>query len=528
MSNNLNWRWILFYLLVAYVHSSSQISTPTSKSYVAAVVEFAPSNVANNSKQTIQSNVARYEKLIQDASAQTADIIVFPEDGITTYHLPQKSEMDSVSTVIPSARFTPCTQHLDGMTEELKRLSCAAMKNQIYVVINIAERVPCYDNECPKGESLYYNSNVVFDRNGTIIAKYRKQNLFVEPQFSTPKHPEIVTFDTDFGVTFGTFICFDILFAVPALNLTRDLGVTDIVYTTAWFSETPFLTAIQTQFGWAFAENVNFLAAGYNNPLEGNTGSGIYYGSNHTSKVRISHDQTTELIIDRVPKKVPKNLKTTKNQETKHSETHVHVHDELRRKRQTTNVNNLKLLRDNVTLYKTEILNGNISLKTLCHDGHCCNFTVNVNKIDTKVKYRLVVFNGIRNYANVRLVGTRVCSIIQCSNDTLESCGSTLDSQTIFQEINISGKFDQSINSLIMPNTLRTDLLPIMDFSYEAHSHDDHKHVSITNSNKAITNLVTFGVYCRDYDRDIKSAAVSNNIAYSFSILMAFLLLRFW
>lgn len=66
----------------------------------------------------------------------------------------------------------------------------------------------------------------------------------MEPQFDKIEIPEIVTFDTDFGVKFGTFICFDILFSVPPLSLTRIEGVSNIVYTTAWFSETPFLTGI--------------------------------------------------------------------------------------------------------------------------------------------------------------------------------------------------------------------------------------------------------------------------------------------
>lgn len=128
-------------------------------------------------------------------------------------------------------------------------------------------------------------------------------NLYMESNFSTTESPEIVTFDTDFGVTFGTFICFDILFATPALNLTRKEGVTHIVYSTAWFSEIPFLTgesrddnyfntkrdqrmirrcfvsAAQTQFAWAYAEDVNLLAAGYSKPSAGNTGSGIYLGT---------------------------------------------------------------------------------------------------------------------------------------------------------------------------------------------------------------------------------------------------------
>lgn len=66
----------------------------------------------------------------------------------------------------------------------------------------------------------------------------------MEKQFDKTEIPEIVTFNTDFGVKFGTFICFDILFSVPALNLTRTLGISNIIFTTAWFSEVPFLTGI--------------------------------------------------------------------------------------------------------------------------------------------------------------------------------------------------------------------------------------------------------------------------------------------
>lgn len=157
----------------------------------------------------------------------------------------------------------------------MRKISCAASDNEIYVVINIAEKVPCIDKKesCPRDKMFYYNSNVVFDRTGKIIARYlilchnyslqdiklhsqyyiihclyitinryRKTNLFKEPQFNVTAVPEIVTFDTDFGVKFGTFICFDILFREPAIQLTRTHKITDIVYPTAWFSEVPFLT----------------------------------------------------------------------------------------------------------------------------------------------------------------------------------------------------------------------------------------------------------------------------------------------
>lgn len=85
--------------------------------------------------------------------------------------------------------------------------------------------------------------------------RYRKTNLFMESQFNVTAVPEVVSFDTDFGVKFGTFICFDILFREPSIQLTRVLQVTDIVFTTAWFSEAPFLTGKRNVESFLFYES---------------------------------------------------------------------------------------------------------------------------------------------------------------------------------------------------------------------------------------------------------------------------------
>lgn len=45
-----------------------------------------------------------------------------------------------------------------------------------------------------------------------------------------------------------------------------------------WFSELPFLTALQVQQMFAEATNVNFLGAGASNPQRGSGGTGIYQG----------------------------------------------------------------------------------------------------------------------------------------------------------------------------------------------------------------------------------------------------------
>jgi len=66
--------------------------------------------------------------------------------------------------------------------------------------------------------------------------------LFGETGFSTTPEAEISILDTDFGVKFGIFTCFDLMFGKPAVQLVKEWRVTDILFPTAWFSELPFLT----------------------------------------------------------------------------------------------------------------------------------------------------------------------------------------------------------------------------------------------------------------------------------------------
>lgn len=53
--------------------------------------------------------------------------------------------------------------------------------------------------------------------------------------------PDIVAFKTDFNVTFGIFVCFDMMFAQPAMSLINH-GIKHFVYPTMWSSEIPYLT----------------------------------------------------------------------------------------------------------------------------------------------------------------------------------------------------------------------------------------------------------------------------------------------
>uniref|UniRef100_A0A8D1WTB0 Pantetheinase n=1 Tax=Sus scrofa TaxID=9823 RepID=A0A8D1WTB0_PIG len=168
--------------------------------------------------------------------------------------------------------------YIFGHTPVQKRLSCLARDNSIYIVANIGDKKPCNasDPDCPHDGRYQYNTDVVFDSEGRLVARYHKQNLFLgEDQFDAPKEPEIVTFDTTFG-RFGIFTCFDILFHDPAVTLVKDFQVDTILFPTAWMNVLPHLTAIEFHSAWAMGMRVNFLAANIHFPLRKMTGSGIY------------------------------------------------------------------------------------------------------------------------------------------------------------------------------------------------------------------------------------------------------------
>ncbi|CAK9831252.1 Vanin-like protein 1 [Anthophora retusa] len=501
-------KWIsLFGLLFTLTHLSYQLSDADASSdyYTAAVVEFLPYYNIVNASYTLKKNTDAFIEYIEKASEQNADIIVFPEYGLTSLNMPGRSRMDPWTTVVPSAldEYVPCTGNDANISEMLQRLSCAARKYRIYVVVNLAEKEYCTQNHgCSTNVTRYYNTNVAFDRTGKIVARYRKVNLYMEHRYDAVETPDIVTFDTDFGVTFGTFICFDILFPVPALNLTRLQGITDIVYSTAWISEIPFLTAVQTQFGWSFAEDVNLLASGYHSPQRGNGGSGIYLGRNGIINATFSRNSDHGLLISRVPKKskLCGIEGESSNDEGSCRRTAVISHEEKVERGTTDWIN---LLHDNLTSIESVRLGDNVSITdTLCHRKFCCNFHVRtrVNR-SSSLNYRAVVYNGLRYYGTEVEAGVRFCALILCSNDSLYSCGTVDQPNVTFTDLTITATLDDYSKVLAMPTVLSPSLLPFQGWIYAERVKGTRNHLTLSLT-KSTNDLVTFGIYVRDFTKD--------------------------
>lgn len=183
--------------------------------------------------EIIQSTIER--KLSSPSSR--IDIIVFPEGTLNR---------DGPHTLVPdpATNTNLCNQNDTKYESFLHKLSCAAQKVRKYLVINLTEKESCDGKESSaKGDNCLktYNTNVVFDRKGKLISRYRKFHLYVG-EGNTTVEPEFSVFETDFGVKFGHFICYDILFYRPAQELVDKYRLNNIIFTSKFVSELPFLT----------------------------------------------------------------------------------------------------------------------------------------------------------------------------------------------------------------------------------------------------------------------------------------------
>ncbi|XP_034945856.1 vanin-like protein 2 [Chelonus insularis] len=499
-----------------------QVSLPASPDYIGAVVEYNPvRSDYKNATEITNENTKNYVTIIKIASENEVDIIVFPENGllVSGLSLGNRSNYLHHSSYLPRPEElkVPCHDASSNVMEAVKAISCAALHRRIYVVINVREKEKCTGANCSKDGHNLYNTNVVFDREGRLIAKYRKWNLFGEKEMNVTAKPELSTFQTDFGITFGQFICFDILFQTPALKLITEKKITDIVFSSHWFSELPYLTANAVQTGWSYINDVNFLGSGFNEPSTGSGGSGIYSAKNgHLARVW-SEKQTNALIITKIPKIKHGSQKRSINPE----DTKILY---LTPAQISTNPSNgsktqqvLKM--DDTTAYTTQLLqpkNGTFNV-TLCNYGHCCNFTTNTEHREDLIKgaakyyrYRFAVFNGVRSFSDVRTGGVEICSIIACLDDNPTSCSKRFDSNTIivhpttFKSIVISSKVQDVPTVLRMPLNINTELHPlnVSDFTFTSDK-INATHVNLKYSLiKPRKDLMTFAIYGRNFTAD--------------------------
>ncbi|XP_017871777.1 PREDICTED: vanin-like protein 3 isoform X2 [Drosophila arizonae] len=475
--------------------------------YTAGVVEFRPAVSGGSSEQLLEENLAAYLELIEAANG-TADILIFPEGTLN-------SQLQLTAVPAPSRRsLCPIVvAPVDGVATFLRQLACAAVAAQSYLVLNVKERERCdREADCPARGYRLYNTNVVLDRSGAVVSRYRKWNLYLEPQLNRTKEPEYAIFETDFNVTFGHFICFDMLFYTPAQELVERYSIQHLIVTKMFNSELPFLTASQFQQGWAWANNVNLLAAGASLPHGGISGSGIYAGRRGALVRRMvgdTHVGQRQLLLARVPRY---------SQSLQEQELELDEERAGPAQRQLVMLQQPQL--EDFASWLVPLLNGSRQHRRLCQQDLCCDFELQLElpsdaTQQPEYSYRAGVFVGQRRYEEEQYSVVRLCGLFACRNESILSCGQlaaapaeepAAGSRSItFSWLRIRGEFVRRQRRLLMPSTLSAALYALQATEFEWAWQDDtdietaSTHVELGLS-KSHSELLTFGIYGNYFD----------------------------
>lgn len=158
-----------------------------------------------NSRDNPAENLATVERFLDQAADMGAQFVALPE--FWTY-------------LGPYAGFAAAAQTIPGPA--IERLQEKARRYRMIVHGgSIIERHPDLAGK-------FYNTSVLIDRNGEIVARYRKIHLFDVDLANGEKHheseriapgDEIVTAEIN-GVTFGLSVCYDLRFPELFRSLT--------------------------------------------------------------------------------------------------------------------------------------------------------------------------------------------------------------------------------------------------------------------------------------------------------------------
>lgn len=190
-----------------------------------------------------------------------------------------------------------------------------------------------------------------------------------------------------------------------------------------------------------------------------------------------------------------------KNQRTKKYITRYETFNFYNKPKKENILDSIKLLYDNVTSFESVLFNNSI-IQSVCYRNFCCDFEARIDTINlSPIHYRAVVFDNVRLYGKEVEAGVRLCALIQCSNDSIRSCGFIGQSNTTFFALSITARFNDYSKILVMPSVLNSSLLPFEQWSYIEHTYGKQTNLTII-LNEPTKNLVTFGIYARDFEKD--------------------------
>lgn len=210
--------------------------------YVGAVAQHSTFVAAGMSPtELLAENLKLYEGLAAMAARNGVQILVFPEFGLTAVSDTSRASLYPFAQPLPEADGTivPCSDAAFQSTDNtiLRTVSCMASLNKIALLVNTIDSIACdkaANKDCPADGRFLYNTDMVLDETGALVAKYHKSHEWptLKPPYDQAPEPSQVTFKPSWGPEFGIFTCFDIAFSNPAVELARQ-GVSHFLYPVA-------------------------------------------------------------------------------------------------------------------------------------------------------------------------------------------------------------------------------------------------------------------------------------------------------
>ena len=429
---------------------------------------------------------------------QRNDIIVFPEYGLFGIFgyvkYARRSDIYPFLETIPNPEkvsWNPCMERKSSYpsTEIQRELSCMAKDYDIYVVANVGEKVACkkqHDHGCPSDGRYQYNTNVVYSSNGTLIAKYRKKNLYKENYYDSPYKTEVVTFNTHFG-KFGLLTSHDSLFKSPIIDLVYGKQVRDIVMPNAWMTSKPLFRAVQWHSSFARGLEINLLVSTVYDDHCNSYGSGIY--GRDGSKGYVSEEKGIGYYDPDEGALISEGVRTLSY---------------LKPRKKNPIIPKWSISRTKTFNHSVSFLYQNVSFKfielkrsfddiNICHGRFCCrlNYSSNDPRIE---KYAVGVYKGpVRTLGY--LLEVEVCVVVRC----YPQCGQPIQrANTYFDRFNLVGV--NFSTPFIYPQ-----VLTLNGRKAELATHQwDYKHGQIIFEREPENPLHSASLIGRVYDRDKK------------------------
>ncbi|XP_065348087.1 pantetheinase-like [Cloeon dipterum] len=396
----------------------------------------------------------------------------------------------------------------------VQRLSCIAMNEYIYLVAGLLEGVPCTEGEPCRDDGLkVYSTAIVFDKQGYLVAKYRKYNLINEEAIDKPSTLEPATFTTESGITQGIFMSHDLLFAEPA-NTYFANGVRRFVDLGATVNTMPFGFSLSVHWGWHFAnrdKKIALATSNYQNSMLGYTGNGIIWPSGSYALLYGPGAGGFGVLQTGVTDYT----KTTTQGESKINGPITSEETDF------TDYSSVPVPHSSLSVNEVSVCHG--------EDEFCCTLTYRTIRNADEMFYQLVAFDGNRTSRDGSvLFPEQTCGLVACSSADKMSCGASLEATNYTQEVSftvlsLKGSFS---SDKVIPITMDAEkYFPMSEISMTVLQNGSRFDVNLV-SEASIQTMKTFAISSTDFITKSGAKHISASmmlIAISFYILSSFL-----